>query len=99
MSSNTGKERARRYRQKLAADGGRTLAFYIDGANDTRLKELMAEHGMGQGDTLKFAIHLAHAATLLPSPRPMCSNPNSSPPLMSNPPPIPGTPSKPDCPG
>lgn len=63
MSSNTGKERARRYRQKLAADGGRTLAFYIDGANDARLKELMAEHGMGQGDALKFAIHLAHAAT------------------------------------
>jgi len=65
---STGKERARRYRQKLAADGGRTLAFYIDGANDKRLKELMEAHGMGQGDALKFAIHLAHAATFATEP-------------------------------
>jgi hypothetical protein len=70
MSSNTGKDRARRYRQKLATEGGRTLAFYIDGANDKRLKDLMDAHGLGQGDTLKFAIHLAHAATFATEPEP-----------------------------
>lgn len=76
---STGKERARRYRQKLAADGGRTLAFYIDGANDKRLKELMEAHGMGQGDTLKFAIHLAHAATFATEPEADVQQPQLEP--------------------
>ena len=68
--SNTdkSKERAKEYRQRLKARGGRTLTLYLEPENNDYLQKLTAEYQTTQNNIVNMALELFYRATFEPDP-------------------------------